>query len=261
MPGSISLTGFAALKAGAGLSTCAVPESIQPIVAGYRPEVMVVPLPDGGSGCLTPEAAEQVLAMLPKYDVLALGPGVTTQPPVREAIKQILEGAQIPIVLDADGLNCLAELGPLEHKAPLVLTPHPGEMARLMRTTTEAVLDDRFGIVEKCGSRFGATIVLKGAFSLVCQAGHDIAVNLGSNPGLATAGSGDVLTGAIAALVHQVGAPFEAACVGVFLHGPPVISNSLLLGTPVGDTAMDIAMHLSAKRSVILDPERYLDNE
>jgi NAD(P)H-hydrate epimerase len=249
MPGSIALTAYAALRMGAGLSTCAVPEGIHPIVAGFRPEVMTIPLPDRGTGCLTEEAAEKVLALLPRYDVLALGPGVTTEPPVRAAIRRILERAERPVILDADGLNCLAESGPLKHHAPLVLTPHPGEMARLMKTDTKRVLDERFEIARKASMEFGATIVLKGAYTLICEDGQPISINPTGNPGLATAGSGDVLTGAIAALVHQTGSTYTGARAAVYAHG---LAGDLLCSPKLdfGYTAMDIAAKLREARAV-----------
>jgi hydroxyethylthiazole kinase-like uncharacterized protein yjeF len=248
MPGSVAMTAYSALRAGAGLSTCAVPESIHPIVASFRPEVMTVPLPDNGAGCLTEEAAQRVLEMLPRFHVLALGPGVTTEPPVRAAIELLVQQSPIPVVLDADGLNCLAEAGPLKHKAPLVLTPHPGEIARLLRTETDSVQAERLDSARAASKEYTATVVLKGVYSVICEEGRDVAVNSTGNPGLATAGSGDVLTGAIAALVHWTGSAYDGACAGAYLHGLAADSLECANKGGMGWTAMDVAERLPLAR-------------
>jgi len=244
MPGSVALTGLGALCAGAGLATCAVPESVHPIVAGYFPELMTVPLPDAGMGCLTPEGADTVLAMLDRFDVLALGPGLTTQPPAREAVQTLLTRADKPVVLDADGLNCLAEIGPVNRSAPLVLTPHAGEMARLLGTTSADVVERRFECARDAEAKYRATILLKGAYTIVCESSGKCFVNAAGCPGLGTAGSGDVLTGAIAALTHLAGSPQKGALLGAYLHGLAGEQCFARLGAQVGFTARDIARTL-----------------
>lgn len=241
MPGSVALTGFGALCAGAGLATCAVPESIQPIVAGFFPELMTVPLPDAGMGCLTPEGADTVLKMLDRFDVLALGPGLTTQPPAREAVQALLSAVDKPVVLDADGLNCLAEIGPVSRQAPLTLTPHAGEMARMLGTASTELAARRFDCARDAADRYHATIVLKGAYTIVCEASGACWVNGTGCPGLGTAGSGDVLTGAIAALTHLTGSPQLGAVLGTYLHGLAGERCAAKVDAQAGFTATDIA--------------------
>ncbi|GMV37347.1 MAG: bifunctional NAD(P)H-hydrate repair enzyme Nnr [Fimbriimonadales bacterium] len=244
MPGSVALTGLGALCAGAGLATCAVPESIHPIVARYFPELMTVPLPDAGMGCLTPEGADTVLAMLDRFDVLALGPGLTTQPPAREAVQRLLTRAVKPVVLDADGLNCLAEIGPVSRPAPLLLTPHAGEMARLLGTTSADVVARRFDCARDAAAKYRATILLKGAYTIVCEERGACWVNATGCPGLGTAGSGDVLTGAIAALSHLAGSLQRGALLGAYLHGLAGERCAARTGAQAGFTAQDIALAL-----------------
>lgn len=245
MPGSIAMTAYAALRAGAGLVTCAVPESIQPVVATFHPEVMTIPLPDSGMGCLTPEATERVLSILPKYEVLAVGPGLTTQPPVREAVQRLVQNAEKPLVLDADGLNCLAEVGPVSRKAAMLLTPHPGEAARLSGVDTAKVQADRWAAAEKLGMDYGSTVVLKGRHTATYEVGQPLRVNGTGNSGMATAGSGDVLTGVIAAFACGMSL-YEAGYLAALLHG--AAGDICLDEIGFGFTAMDIAWALPDAR-------------
>ncbi len=235
MPGSIALTAIAALRAGAGLATCAVPETIQPIVAGYHPEVMTIPLPDGGTGRLTEAGANKVLEVLPKYSVMALGPGLTAEPETQKAVELLLRQSVIPIVLDADGLNCLANIGPIAIQEDLILTPHPGEMGRLMNVPTEKVLENRLEIAKACAMKYNATVVLKGMYSLIAHPNRPTIVNSTGGNRLGTAGSGDVLTGVIAAMHNE-------PATAVYLHGLAGQQATAYL------TATDLSKRISALR-------------
>ena len=210
MAGAPVLTAHAALRSGAGLVTLAVPSSIYPIVARKTPpEIMVQPFT-----ALAP--------LLRKADVLALGPGLSQRPEARSFARQLIGAVDLPIVLDADGLNAFA--GParkklIKRKGQLVLTPHPGEMARLLGISAAAVQRDRAATAVKAARELKAVVVLKGHRTVVADPSGRRYVNTTGNPGMATAGSGDVLTGVIAALIGQGIPAFAAARAGVYLHG------------------------------------------
>ncbi len=221
MSGAAALAAQAALRGGAGLVTVAAPASVADIVAGHVAEALVRPHATDASGGLS-EAAEPGIALLARdADVMAVGPGVGTSDETRTLIRQVVLGAAVPVVLDADGLNAFAGacevlqgVGP-----PCVLTPHPGEAGRLLGRDTADVQSDRLAAVRELAERAGAVVVLKGYRSLVCDENGRVAVNPTGNPGIATGGSGDVLTGLIAALIGQGVEPFDAARLGTFLHG------------------------------------------
>lgn len=223
MPGAPALTSYAALRAGAGLASAAVPMPAQPTVAGFRPEVMTMGLPTAGD-CLDLDGAAFALTQLGAFDVVCIGPGGTLAPSAAEAMMFVARKAPLPVIIDADGLNALAldtnGLGDRTH--PTIMTPHPGEAARLLGTGIAQVQSNRVEAVRELATRYRAIAVLKGAGTLVCDGTSNdlcVAVNSTGNPGMATAGSGDVLTGVIAALVAGGQAPWDAACAGVYLHG------------------------------------------
>lgn len=226
--GSVGLAGApmmaaeAVLRVGAGLCSVAVPQSIYAATAGTLREAMVHPLPDAPEGCLSADSIDAMAPLLQRANVLAVGPGWSTHPPARQALRRLLDVVQVPCVLDADALNCLAldpKILPEVHP-PLVLTPHPGEMARLMGVDTATVQANRLGIAEQAALRFGVVVVLKGARTVVATPEGRLWVNPTGNVGMATGGSGDVLTGVIAGLLAQEGmGAEEAAVAGVYLHG------------------------------------------
>lgn len=210
--GAPAMASLAALRSGAGLVTVAVPEAIQPLVASAAPELMTIAL----------ELDAEVL--LARITVLAIGPGLGTGDEAKRSFWKLLEATSVPVVVDADGLNLLAaspeRLRELAQGRRLILTPHPGEMARLARCTVAEVQADRLGMARAYAERNGVTLVLKGWRTLIAHPNGEVAVNTTGNPGMAKAGSGDVLTGIIAGLVAQhperVGEAVEAAA---YLHG------------------------------------------
>lgn len=225
--GSVGLAGApmmaaeAALRVGAGLCSVAVPQNIYIAAASTLREAMVYPLPDAPEGCLSAESIGVMASLLERANVLAVGPGWSTRPPAREALKKLLNTVRVPCVIDADALNCIAlelDMLPAEHP-PLVLTPHPGEMARLMGTDTATVQASRLTIAGEAAKRFGAVVVLKGARTVVATPEGRIWVNPTGNAGMATGGTGDVLTGAIAGLLAQGLDAEHSAVVGVYIHG------------------------------------------
>jgi ADP-dependent NAD(P)H-hydrate dehydratase / NAD(P)H-hydrate epimerase len=223
--GSTGLTGApcmaseAAARAGAGYVTACVPSSLNLIFETRLLEVMTVPLPDR-EGALEPEGAEEVLERAARSDALVLGPGVGRQPGTFRLVRSLARDAELPLLLDADGLN--AHAGRLralaERSAPTVLTPHAGELARLLETDSQAIEAQRLQSVRRAASESQAIVVLKGDDTLVAQPDGRVAVSRGGAPALATAGTGDVLSGVIGAYLAKAMDPFAAACAGVLVH-------------------------------------------
>lgn len=249
MLGAAGLAARAALRAGAGLVTLAVPRSLQDVAVPLVPEAMTAGLAETVDGTVSQHARDEVNALLEKADVLALGPGLSMHPETVEMVRQLLGDLEIPCVLDADGLNALAATGvadllPLDRGIPLVLTPHPGEMARLLETTAPEIAGDRVGVAERAAAAWDCTVVLKGRATVVAGGEHTY-LNTTGNPGMATGGSGDVLTGITAALMAQGYAPARAAAAAVYVHG----RAGDLAAADKGETALaagDIAGYLPA---------------
>jgi ADP-dependent NAD(P)H-hydrate dehydratase len=241
MSGAAVLCGRAALRAGAGLVHVAVPLGVWPMVAAAEACYLTVPLPEDDQGRFG-DVLEQVLDVTAGKDVLALGPGLGRSPLLTKLVTGLVTGISLPIVLDADGLNALeSQVDVLSQRtAPLILTPHPGEFARLLRTTTAAVQASRDEHALRFAEAHGVTLVLKGHRSVVTD-GRRIYRNLTGNPGLASGGTGDVLTGVIAALLGQGLEPFAAAQLGVHVHGL------------AGDLARDEVGEISLIASDLLD--------
>lgn len=208
MLGAAVLAATAALRGGAGLVRVAVPRALQPFVAAAVPCATTVA-----------RAGAPLRAALAHASALVVGPGLGATPATRRLVRAILRAARVPVVLDADALNVLAPLRrPLRTRAPLVLTPHPGEAARLLGTTAARVQADRAAALRELCARSGGVVVLKGARTLVGD-GQEVFTNRTGNPGMATGGSGDVLAGLLGALLAQGLAPFAAARLGVHAHG------------------------------------------
>ena len=231
MIGAAILTATACLKTGAGLVTLAVPEDVHSIVSGRVPEVITLPLP-AENGTLTAEAASVILEKLQNADVLAVGPGLSMNPNITEMMLRLLPEADKPLVLDADALNALAGNTHImsELNTPAVLTPHPGEMARLWGISAAEVQQQRLDITLKSAEQWGCTVLLKGAPTLIASPDGELYVNSTGNPGMATAGSGDVLTGVIAGLIAQGMPVHRAAAAGAYLHGLAGDKGSKQLG-------------------------------
>jgi len=214
-----------AMRVGAGLVTLAVARSLQPILAAKLTEVTYVPLPESEPGFIDAQAAEVLHQWLSGYDVLLMGCGLSQHPSVMEFIQNSL--LKMPpnlapaLVLDADALNTLAQSPGWWQKLTLdaILTPHPGEMARLADLPIEEVQLDRLRVTREAAARWQKTVVLKGAYTVVANPDGGATINPMANPGLASAGTGDVLSGAIAGLLAQGLSPPAAAACGVYLHG------------------------------------------
>lgn len=226
--GSINYIGAAylacngALRVGAGLVTLATTTSLQPILASKLTEVTYLPLPESQRGIISAEAAELVTRQLGQYDVLLLGCGLGQSQSAKEFVSSLLFGKDVPsLVLDADALNILANIPDWWQQLPddAILTPHPGEMARLCGLSIEEVQADRSGVARRFAAEWHKTIVLKGAYTVIADPDGFCRISPFANPGLASAGTGDVLAGAIAGLLAQGLSLFNAASISVYLHG------------------------------------------
>jgi NAD(P)H-hydrate epimerase len=220
MSGAAILCASAALRAGAGLVYLATPDSVQPVAAAANPCYLTIPLPQDAQGRLAESAEAEILSQAQKNDVVVLGPGLGRSVALSKMIPPLLEKIQAPVVLDADGLNAL------EHNterlkgrhAPLIMTPHPGEFARLLGRDIASVQAERREAAARFAAEHGLIMVLKGHGTVVTD-GRRIYINTTGNPGMATGGTGDVLSGVIAALLGQRLDAFAAAQLGVHLHG------------------------------------------
>jgi hydroxyethylthiazole kinase-like uncharacterized protein yjeF len=223
--GSLGLTGApsmaaeAAARAGAGYVTACVPSSLSLIFETRLLEVMTVPLPDA-EGSLEPEGADTMLERAKRADALVLGPGVGREPGAFELVRTVARRASLPLLLDADGLNAHAGnlAGLAEREAPTVLTPHAGELARLLDTDSQTVEAHRLTCARRAAAEARAIVVLKGDDTLVVDPRGRVGVSPGGSSALATAGTGDVLSGVIGAYLAKSMDPFHAACAGVLVH-------------------------------------------
>jgi len=220
MSGAAVLCATAALRGGAGTVLLATPRVIQPIVAAAQSCYTTCELPLIRAGRFGDNDSPRIVAWANAADALAIGPGLGTEAMVARTIKRIVADCPKPMVLDADALNVFAPVGgtKIRPTCPAVLTPHPGELARLMGVTAADVQANREAFALRFAEEQKIVLVLKGAGTIVTD-GRRIAVNTTGNPGMATGGSGDVLCGVIAALLAQELEPFSAAQAGVWLHG------------------------------------------
>jgi NAD(P)H-hydrate epimerase len=227
--GAAAMASLAALRAGAGLVTAAIPESVLPLVAQAALELMTVPLLEGEEGGISSAnlAPERLKSLLEKISVLVVGPGLGQHPETEKFVAELVSRTKQPLVLDADALNMLAK-DPTKidgRNRPLIITPHPGEMARLIGGTVKDVQADRENIARKFTTAHNVTVVLKGWRTLVAHPDGAIAVNTTGNPGMAKGGSGDILTGIVAAMLAQYARDMKPESVAraveaaVYLHG------------------------------------------
>lgn len=219
--GAGAMAGLGAARAGAGLVTLAVPTSLHGLMEVKLTEVMTEPLAETADQTVGTAALPRLHALLKGKQALALGPGLSVDKETVEVVLDLVEHCPCPIVLDADGINALVDrLDALKRaRAPVILTPHPGEMGRLVKRSAEEVQNERLSLVQSFSEQYGVTLVLKGARTLIGGSKGRLAINSSGNPGLASGGTGDVLTGLIAGFLAQGLSPFDAACAGVYCHG------------------------------------------
>jgi ADP-dependent NAD(P)H-hydrate dehydratase len=246
MAGAAALTGLGALRGGAGLVYLAVPAGVAHIVAAVEPSYLVYPLPEDEDGRTAADPREQPLAsLLEGKDALAVGPGLGQSRGVSKLVTRLFEKFAGPAVFDADGLNALAKAPKSLSKpgGPRVLTPHPGELARLINADTASVQADRENLALRFAADHGLVLLLKGHRTIITD-GRRLAVNETGNSGMATGGTGDVLTGLIAALLAQKMEPFEAAQLAAHIHGLAGDLAAEKLSKP-GLIATDVAWYLT----------------
>ena len=221
MGGAAALVGAGALRSGAGKVKIACPSEVQPTVASFDPCYMAYPLPCDNEGLIRFPAARVVLEqLLEGADVLAIGPGLGRSEAIRELVRWAVDAVDVPTVVDADALNALVGQTEILRNLdrPVILTPHPGEFARLVGKPVAEVQADRSNLAAAFAVHEHVVMVLKGNATVVTD-GHRLYVNTSGNPGMATGGTGDVLGGVIAALLGQTLPAFEAAVLGTYAHG------------------------------------------
>jgi len=220
--GSVAMAGMAALRAGAGLSTVATSKSVLATVAGFHPELMTEPLPETDAGTISSDALERIEKLSKGKSVIAIGPGVSGNPQTSQLVRTLVAKIQLPMVVDADGLNAFdGRANELNGKGrTMVITPHPGEMARLTGCTIADVQKDRLEVARKFARDHELIVVLKGHRTLVVKSNGEAWVNTTGNPGMATGGTGDILTGMVAGMIAQhPKQAFLAVIAAVHLHG------------------------------------------
>lgn len=222
MMGAAALTSLAAMRCGAGLVTVGVPKSLNAVLQRkVAPVVMTWPLAETRTQTLSLSALTQIKQSFAKFDVFAIGPGLSVHASTRRFIQGLVGSSPRPLVIDADALNALG--GHLDiltkTNTPKVLTPHPGEMSRLMGTSVKRIEENRSKIAQTVARKYNCVVLLKGHRTVVAATGRKVYINKTGNPGMATAGSGDVLTGMIAAFIAQGLSGFEAARCAAYLHG------------------------------------------
>jgi NAD(P)H-hydrate epimerase len=220
--GAAAMAGMAALRAGAGLSTVAVPRSVMPSVASFAAELMTEPLPETRAGGIDTAALDKAAELSSAMTVVALGPGIGRQPETFEFVQELVRRVKSPMVIDADGLNAFQGKTELldGSQRPLVLTPHPGEMSRLTGMSIKAIQADRLNIARKFAREHQLVLVLKGNNTIIALPEGKVWVNPTGNPGMATGGTGDILTGMIVGVIGQMPDDVAGATIAaVYLHG------------------------------------------
>jgi len=240
LTGAVQMSSLAAIRAGAGYATVAVPADLEPIFEQGRPEVMSVGCP-GGDGCLAPGSAKSLLGAFERAAAGVLGPGLGRDPGSVELAREVLAAIEAPLVLDADGLNAFAgELGGIAARgAPTLLTPHAGELGRLLARSSEEISAHRLEAAREVAREAEAVVVLKGDDTIVTD-GERVAINALAAPALATAGTGDVLSGIAAALLARGLEPFAAACAAVLAHARAGRDAALRIGAAESVIAGDV---------------------
>ncbi|MDP9343995.1 MAG: NAD(P)H-hydrate dehydratase [Actinomycetota bacterium] len=244
MTGAVRLMAASAYRTGAGLVTAAVPRGILPVVQAGIAEATFVPLPETEAGTVAEAALEALTERLGQFDAVAVGPGLTTHPETASFVRSLVRACPVLVVVDADALNAFGgRAGELaDRQADAVLTPHAGEFGRLASMTAREVGRDRVGHARKLAGETSAVVILKGSPMLVASPGGEVRVNTTGGPELATAGSGDVLTGMTAAMLGRGLGPADAATVAAYLHGLAGSLAAVELGE--GTTAGDVVARI-----------------
>ncbi len=254
--GAACMAARAALKVGAGLVRLGVPKGIINPVEAQLIEVVKIPLPQTDQETISYKALDQVFKYAEDSDVAVIGPGITTNTETRRFLKELILNINIPFILDADGLNNIADHPKIlkKIKVPKILTPHPGELSRMIKIPAQKINQERITIALKCAQDFNAVMVLKGAPTIIAEPSGQAYLNPTGNSGLATAGSGDVLVGMIGGFLAQGLSPVSASNLGVFLHG--LSANSAMKNTnEYSLNANDLLKYLPQAINFLLNEE------
>ena len=221
MAGAAIMAGKAALRCGIGLLKIAVPKSIYPVCATNILESVYYPLEETSNGAISSKNTDFLLEMCEKSSAVVIGCGLSVCDDTKNLVQSVITNCKKPLVIDADALNCICNKPEIlkNLKAPAIITPHPGEMARLLHSTPKTVNSSRENTAIDFAKKFGVVTVLKGAGTIIASPDGEVYINHTGNSGMATGGSGDVLSGIIGSLLAQGAAPINAAAAGVFLHG------------------------------------------
>ncbi|MBW2569395.1 MAG: NAD(P)H-hydrate dehydratase [Deltaproteobacteria bacterium] len=239
--GAATMTAMSAMRTGAGLVTLGIPRSLNPVLESQCLEVMTCSLSETIDGMFNESSFQAIVDLLPGKKCFAIGPGIGTSTETKNLVYRIIQESKVPIVIDADGLNILAEHTQIlrKLKVPVVLTPHPGEMARLIKSTADVVQKNRINCARDFAEKFNVNLVLKGARTIIAHPDGRVFVNQTGNSGMASGGMGDVLTGIIAGLITQGYSPESATHIGVYLHGSAADEMAKTIG-PIGFLASDV---------------------
>ncbi len=221
MAGAAIMAGKAALRCGIGLLKIAVPKSIYPVCATNILESVYYPLEETSNGIISSKNTDFLLEMCEKSSAVVIGCGLSVCDDTKNLVQSVITNCEKPLVIDADALNCICNKPEIlkNLKAPAIITPHPGEMARLLHSTPKTVNSNRENTAIDFAKKFGVVTVLKGAGTIIASPDGEVYINHTGNSGMATGGSGDVLSGIIGSLLAQGASPINAAAAGVFLHG------------------------------------------
>lgn len=221
MAGAAIMAGKAALRCGIGLLKIAVPKSIYPVCATNILESVYYPLEETSNGVISSKNTDFLLEMCEKSSAVVIGCGLSVCDDTKNLVQSVITNCEKPLVIDADALNCICNKPEIlkNLKAPAIITPHPGEMARLLHSTPKTVNSSRENTAIDFAKKFGVVTVLKGAGTIIASPDGEVYINHTGNSGMATGGSGDILSGIIGSLLAQGASPINAAAAGVFLHG------------------------------------------
>lgn len=221
MAGAAIMAGKAALRCGIGLLKIAIPKSIYPVCATNILESVYYPLEETSNGVISSKNTDFLLEMCEKSSAVVIGCGLSVCDDTKNLVQSVITNCEKPLVIDADALNCICNKPEIlkNLKAPAIITPHPGEMARLLHSTPKAVNSNRENTAIDFAKKFGVVTVLKGAGTIIASPDGEVYINHTGNSGMATGGSGDILSGIIGSLLAQGASPINAAAAGVFLHG------------------------------------------
>ena len=252
--GAASMTSISALRAGAGLVTLGIGQSLNAILEAQMLEAMTVPLPENRDGVLGESSFDAIQKLMSGKKCLAIGPGLGQAAETAKLVRKIIRESRIPVVVDADGINNLAGHEQILKNArvPIVLTPHPGEMARLLDIKVNKIQQDRINSARNVAVDLDVHVILKGARTVIAHPDGRIFVNATGNAGMASGGMGDVLTGIIAGQIVQGFSPESAAHLGVYLHGAAADSLAQSMG-PYGYLAGEVMRAIPGEISKILD--------